>query len=702
MRHFFGAFFCFYYFCSDNWKFINTINALTMKKLTFTLLALLALCFTVRAQQYVSTEPANRNVVIEEFTGRNCGYCPIGHRITHELMEAHPGRVWAINIHCTGLSPQNYPNLNVTKGHTIANAFNFDGIPMGMVNRHSNSAAETSQFTSLTNTQLNQPAECNVGGVAIVNPETRLAQITVEIYYTGNSSVDENYLTIAMVQDSIIGSQSDYGGYNPGGWVSPGQYSHMHALRDIITPNLWGDPISPTTAGTLITKTYEYQIPTSIGSPNGVDVDINNICFIAFVTERYQGTPTRPILNVCGIEPTIGSNEPIYPMVNSVNVQDEFSCTQAKTVEVTVSNIGTETLTSLVLNATLEGETQTINWEGSLPQFSNTTIEIPMQFPFGNHNLTVEIAEANGESTHAAATCPVNCLEWANLEIQGETEQLKLMLVQDKWGAQITWEFTDSNGEVIASGGPYATLAGSTATLPHAELVTVPANECIMFTIHDSGENGICCESGNGFYKIFDSQNHLLVDGAGDFGKEASHLISVTNPEAATVATLEPRIIGDHSAVFAGTLTGYAAGVGFEYKKLTDPTSHSVPATLNGNNFTATVNDLELNTMYSVKSYALVGTTKVYGEEIHFHTWVEGVSELEKSLLMYPNPATRMLNVSGEFTSLEVYNTVGQRLFTQEVTGSAQIDLSSFSNGVYFLRVSNNGETLVKKFTVNR
>ena len=164
---------------------------------------------------------------------------------------------------------------------------------------------------------------------------------------------------------------------------------------------------------------------------------------------------------------------------------------------------------------------------------------------------------------------------------------------------------------------------------------------------------------------------------------------------------MEPRIIGDNSAVFAGTLTGYASGVGFEYKKLTNPTPHSVPATLNGNNFTATVNDLELNTMYSVKSYALVGTTKVYGEEIHFHTWVEGVSELEKSLLVYPNPASRMLNVSGEFTSVEVFNTVGQRLFAQEVSGSAQIDLSSFSNGVYFLRVTNNGETLVKKFTVN-
>lgn len=672
-----------------------------MKKFTLVIMALLAFGFSLNAQQYVSTEPSNRNVLIEEYTGRSCPYCPQGHLVANQIVAAHPGRVFAVNYHSTSmgsLSPTGFPNLNLPVATTLMSAFGPDGIPMGVVNRSTATAQSRGAWTNLANQQLEQAAECNVAGSVIINPQTRVAQITVEVYYTGNSSVGENYLTIEMLQDSIMGAQSG-SSYNPSQVIN-GTYCHMHTLRSVIT-NPWGDVISPTSQGTLITKTYEYTIPERIGEPNPVDVDINNVFFIAFVSERYQGTPTRPILNVCEMEPMLGSNEPIYPLVNSVSVQDEYSCSQTKTVEVGISNIGTETLTSLVINATLEGETQTINWEGSLPQFGNATVEIPMQFPFGNHDLIVEIAQANGEYTQASATYPVNCLEWANLEIQGETEQLKLMLVQDKWGAQITWEFTDSNGEVIASGGPYATLAGSSSTLPHAELVTVPANDCIMFTIHDSGENGICCEHGNGFYRIFDSQNHVIVDGDGDFGKEASHLISVTNPAAVTVTTLEPRIIGDNSAVFAGTLTGYASGVGFEYKKLTNPTPHSVPATLNGNNFTATVNDLELNTMYSVKSYALVGTTKVYGEEIHFHTWVEGVSELEKSLLVYPNPASRMLNVSGEFTSVEVFNTVGQRLFAQEVSGSAQIDLSSFSNGVYFLRVTNNGETLVKKFTVN-
>lgn len=659
------------------------------------------MCFTVSAQQYVSTEPANRNVLIEEYTGRSCPYCPDGHRVANEIAAANPGRVFVVNYHSTSmgsLSPTSAPNLNLPVSSTLMNAFNPNGIPMGVINRSTANAQSRNTWPGLANQQLSQSAECNVAGFAMINPDTRVAQITVEVYYTGNSNVNENYLTIEMLQDSIMGSQSG-SSYNPSQIIN-GTYCHMHTLRSVIT-STWGDAISPATQGTLITKTYEYQIPEQIGSPNPVAVDINNIFFLAFVAEQFQGTPTRPILNVCEIEPMIGSNEPIYPMVNNVQVQEGNSCTQNKVVDVTISNIGTETLTSMVINASMEDDSHSISWEGVLAQFENATVEIPLVVPFGTHTLNVQIAEANGVATQASASCPIECMEWVNLDIEGETEQLKLMLVQDKYGTQTTWEFLGSNGEVIASGGPYATLAGSATTLPHAELVTVPANECVMFNIYDSQGNGICCTDGNGFYKIFDSNGNLLVDGAGDFGSQASHLISVNNANNVAVTTEEPHIVGDHSAVFIAALTGSAQEVGFEYRKLTDPTMHTAVATLNGDVFSVTVNDLELNTMYSVKAYAMVGNTTVYGEEIHFHTWVEGVSELEKSLVIYPNPANQRLNVTGSMTYIEVYNIMGQCLLSKPVEGNTQIELSDFNNGVYFLRVSNNGETVARKFTVN-
>ena len=584
-----------------------------MKRFTLTLIALLALGFTLKAQQYVSTEPANRNVLIEEYTGRSCPYCPQGHAVANEIVANHPGRVFAVNYHSTSmgsLSPTAFPNLNLPVATTLMNAFGPDGIPMGVVNRSTATAQSRGAWLNLTNQQLDQAAECNVAGSVVLNPDTRVAQITVEIYYTANSTVGENYLTVEMLQDSIMGSQSG-SSYNPSQVIN-GSYCHMHTLRDVVT-NTWGDVISPTSQGTLITKTYEYHVPESIGSPNPVDVDINNIFFIAFVSERYQGSPTRPVLNVCELETMIGSNEPIYPMVNSVSIPDGNTCSQFKTAEAVISNIGTETLTSMLINVALEGgDTQTINWEGTLPQFGNVSVDIPLLVPFGTHDLTIEVKQANGVATQASMTAPVTCEEWVNLDVAEETERLKLMLVQDKWGAQITWEFTTANGEVIASGGPYNTLAGSAAILPHAEWVTVPSDECIMFTIHDSGNNGICCTDGDGYYKIFDSQNHIVIDGDGAFGSEAKHLINVNN-------------------------------------------------------------------------------TNAVEDQVH------------SSFKVYPNPAKDYLMVEGEMNAVAVYNVMGQCMNSQTVNGAeARISLAGMSNGIYFLRISSNGETVIRKFTVNR
>lgn len=677
-----------------------------MKKFTLILLSFLALGFNVKAQQYVSTEPANRNVILEEYTGRNCGYCTDGHKRANQIIQAHPGRVWAINIHYGGLSPTTYPNLNLPAiNGTLANGFPHDGIPTGVVNRSTPNAVDRGQWSNQTIQQLALPAECNVAGIARINPDTRIATIEVEVYYTGNSSVSENYLTVVMLQDSILGAQSDYGNYNPEGWLN-GQYVHGHALRDIITPGIWGESISPTTQGTLITKTYEYQIPQSIGDPNGVEVKLQHIHFIAFVTERYQGTPTRPVLNACELAKTTMSNEPIYPMVNTISQTEGASCSHVQTFNFGITNIGTEELTSMRFNAVAGDVTTEFEWTGNLASGEKMESEFDMDLPFGSFNGSLNIIEANGEPYDYQSSFTAECLEWAEVSVEDEEfTSLKVYVIQDQFGEQVTWDIINSANEVIASGGPYQHLIGSGSTQPNIQNIeNVPVNDCYLFRIHDSNGNGICCNFGNGYYYVKDGNGDVIFggEGNGNFGEQASHLFSILNPNAVSVITSEPTILGDHEAMFVGSLTGTASEIGFEYKKLVDPTPYTVVGELDGKVFTAIVDDLELNTMYSVKAFAIVGGTKIYGDEVHFHTWVEGVSELEKSLKVYPNPANDFLNVEGEMTSVEVYNTVGQCLISKQVNGDTKIDLSGFNNGIYFLRVHNNGEMAVRKFSVNR
>lgn len=684
------------------------IKSHAMKKITLALMALLTFTFSLKAQQYVSTQPSNRGVILEEFTGRTCTWCPSGHVIANGIKAAHPDQFWSINIHSNGwFSATTYPNLNTEKGNQIRAAFNAQSFPSGVVNRSTAAAVGRGEWVNQSNTQFNQAAECNMAGMVVINPDTRVATITVEVYYTANSSVDENYLTVCMVQDSIWGSQTG-GSDNPAQWVN-GQYCHMHVFRDIVT-NTMGDAIAPTTQGSLITRTYEYSIPEMIGSPNGVEVDLNNIHFLAWVSERYQGTPTRPILTACELEKVQGSNEPIYPYIKEIAQQANIVCSHSKVAVLTIQNLGTNTITSMSINAIIEGVSYNVNWDGSMAQYATTKIELPVEVPFGNHVIHAEITEANGQPFSSQTDGIVSCPEWVDHQIAGQEEEIRLNLMQDKYGAQITWDFKASDGTVLASGGPYSTLPGGTATQIHVERVTIPANDCILFTIHDSGNDGICCDYGNGYFTVKDSQGNVLYGDQNDggFGAEASFMISTTGATEVEVGETFVDIFSYSEAYFVAplTYTDYPDEVGFVYRKVTSPDQNTVVGNLNEfSKIMATVDDLEHTSIYMVKAYAIINGDTYYGPETTFNTWTWGVDELEQTLKIYPNPTSEMLNVQAEgMTRVEVYNALGQQLLSQKADGNTvQINTESLNGGVYFLRIyANDGAMLNRTFSVAR
>ena len=82
-----------------------------MKKTLLILVAALLTSLVTSAQvtdTIVSLTPSNRNVVLEEFTGIYCQYCPDGHKRANELKDAHPDRVNIINVHEGYYADNNY------------------------------------------------------------------------------------------------------------------------------------------------------------------------------------------------------------------------------------------------------------------------------------------------------------------------------------------------------------------------------------------------------------------------------------------------------------------------------------------------------------------------------------------------------------------------------------------------------------------
>ncbi|MCB0403116.1 MAG: Omp28-related outer membrane protein [Flavobacteriales bacterium] len=256
------------------------------------------------AQSIVTTDPQFRSVVLEEFTGLHCTYCPDGHVRADAIKAANPGRAVLINIHTGGYAVPSgsEPDMRTSEGDAIANLSQPNGYPAGSVNRDVfpasdiNTAMGRSSWASSADQVLMEPTPVNVGATTTYNSSTRELTIDVEAYYTANSAAANNYIHVALIQDSILGPQTGGTTYNPTNYVG-GLYVHSKVLRDLVTP-LWGDTITSTTQGSLYQKQYVYTLPTSITSLTVVPEH----CKIAiFVTETKEHIYTGIELGLDGV-----------------------------------------------------------------------------------------------------------------------------------------------------------------------------------------------------------------------------------------------------------------------------------------------------------------------------------------------------------------------------------------------------------------
>ena len=73
-------------------------------------------------------------------------------------------------------------------------------------------------------------------------------------------------------------------------------------------------------------------------------------------------------------------------------------------------------------------------------------------------------------------------------------------------------------------------------------------------------------------------------------------------------------------------------------------------------------------------------------------------------IMVYPNPATEVVNIRSDFTitGVDVMNFVGQTVYTigNADAKTAQLNVTSFKAGVYFVKVSTSAGIRTVKITV--
>ncbi len=271
-----------------------------MKKLLLTCINLV-LCGIGMAQLPVSTSAQNKKVILEELTGIHCQYCPDGHSRADQIVAAHPGNAFVINVHVGSYSTPGAgePDFRTPFGSLLANQTTLTGYPAGTVNRHywghsqttGGTAESRSYWSTDASSVLLQPSYLNVALEGTIDIASRLLTVDVEVYYTGNSSQATNFLNVVLVQDSVMGPQTAGSTWYPA-MVHDGAYQHNKILRYMLTGQ-WGDSILTTTVGTTIHRQYTYTIPSQLpltvsGTTIKTDVLLQKCRVIAFVTESHQ------------------------------------------------------------------------------------------------------------------------------------------------------------------------------------------------------------------------------------------------------------------------------------------------------------------------------------------------------------------------------------------------------------------------------
>ena len=608
----------------------------------------LSTCITVVAQGIpVSQNTSNRNALIEEFTGVNCPYCPDGHRIADELVNANPGRVVAVNIHSGGYA-SDPTDFRIQDGESLDNSFSLQGYPTGVVSRaQGDLGSSRGEWADLITPILSQTSYVNLGMQADWDITTNVATITLQAYFTGNSTASRERLHLFLLQDDVQGKQSGSSA-NPTAVLPNGDYSHQIMLRNMFF-GLNGITLPNNSAGSLFDTTFTASIPDfypSISGSTDVMTEIGKMSFVLFTTDqnnRNVETAIKAAPNYTGLTALDASAE-------GASVQSP-SCGWQVNPTFAFENLGQSVVNSIQLRYDINNGTEvTYTWNGQVNQFSSTEISLPTYYylPQANNTITAEIIAVNGSTDDVSSNNIVTSI--FNVDASGyNTTSIGLDLRLDDWGSEITWGVYDANGDFVQARD---NITGDTYNSP----IVYP--------------NQLTSANNQFFYTItlndFDCYSIVFEDSYGDgLGGTPTGSFTFTDPNtSAPLLTGSGGSIGSgNSAAFFTTNVTGGSNATTDLTETTDSDNDGF-TDLDELNLGSNPNNANSQPTTSVSDLANLGVN------------------------VYPNPSTGVVNLESiSRVNYRVIDALGKVITSGDVEGSKSLNLSSAASGIYTLSI---------------
>lgn len=232
-----------------------------------------------------------KKVMLEDYTGLNCGWCPEGTVIIENMMVAHPTNFIPIAIHTGSYEPTSSVLNAGTVGSTLTSSTGVTGYPNGSVDRKKYTGTSISMgrgsWTNAYNTQAAKTAIVSVSLAKMVeSPKgSNNFEADINVKFTAAPTAGVPIVVQAyIIEDSIAATgalaQHNYSSSVQSGASILNPWYHNRTFRKALSGDAWGFtgvvPANPV-VGTTYTKHITFSKDAS-----WVKKNVKVIAYVAY------------------------------------------------------------------------------------------------------------------------------------------------------------------------------------------------------------------------------------------------------------------------------------------------------------------------------------------------------------------------------------------------------------------------------------
>lgn len=432
---------------------------------------------------------SQRLVLAEEFTSSTCGPCAAQNPAYDVLLQNNLDKVVSIKYHMSWPAPGNDPFYldNESENNNRRSYYGVNSVPHVQMDGNWWNGQPVQVNQSRINSAYAVPSQFDMQVQAVLSTGEDTIFVTTLIKAT--DEITNNLVVHNVVTERFLHFNSPPG--------NNGEQDFYNVMKKML-PSTSGTPLeAPMSDG-------DYVIMQNFWALDYI-YDINELEVVSFI----QNNLNKNVFQAC-----LSSEDPLVPIysldaeVLSVENVTTTNCFGSFTPSITIRNNGQVALTSMTIEYSVNGgDIQTADWEGNLSFLETSQIDLD-EISFDvleTNNLEIVGVNPNGTNDDFIKN---NTLIYTFEQAPNLSGAVNLFMIFDDHPEETTWELVNSSGDVIQEGGPYNTPGGMKIVA-----LEVSNMDCYELVMYDAGGNGMCCNSGDGYYAVIYGNNQTAFQG---------------------------------------------------------------------------------------------------------------------------------------------------------------------------------------------